>query len=860
MSRHRQRPVRNFRFENLEPRRVMATGITAAINAAGLLTVTGSDGGNDQILFRKTNNTLSIAGVNGAWSAAKVKSISITLNGGNDFVSLDSKASGGNQALGESVRIVSGDGNEQVRLVGNHNVYFSGLGNTLTVLSNGNANQLDGAAINWSNKVTTALKNGVLTVTGTNGDDLLRFLQTKGIISIGGVSGSWSATKVTSIIVNLQDGNDTVSLDSIACGGNQALVKNVTITSGIGNKVIHLAGGHDVIFNGFGHVLQVSTDGTVRLDGNLVQWNPTPPPPPPPAALSATASFQAGSGNVVGSAILADSAILSGGSNESGSITFTLTAPDGSTSTVGTVTVTGAGTYNAPTVLATQVGTYTWHAGYSGDSLNNSAIDNGQNDSLATIKATAVISSTASFGAGSGNVAGSAILTDSATLSGGYNDSGTITFTLTAPDGSTSTVGTVTVTGAGTYNAPTVLATQVGTYTWHISYSGDGLNNSALDNGQNDSLLTIAPLPPVQTWFDTHIQTAAIRTLADADFQDGVLSRTEMIGLFRQVEQAGAITSTEQSDLTAIVTDTSLFGGFDYVQVLSSDIVLGNTANAHYQGAALGNLAVGSSATQLEDLVDKWFFGTDHPVGTDDFGNTYSYRQVSGILFGANGPSYTDVQQGEIGDCYFLASLAELAIQNPSAITSMFIVNGDGTYTVRFYNGSHAQYVTVDQQLPTDPNGTLMFDGLGANAASANNVLWVALAEKAYVEMNECGWIRPSGMGGGQNVYTDISSGDMSWTLGQVTGQATIAYEPTLGSTAFTTLATAFNAGKSICLGSVHQPPDSQVIGNHAYAVLAVDTAAQTVTLFNPWGINYGLLTLAWSDVQANLNYFDQIA
>ena len=204
----------------------------------------------------------------------------------------------------------------------------------------------------------------------------------------------------------------------------------------------------------------------------------------------------------------------------------------------------------------------------------------------------------------------------------------------------------------------------------------------------------------------------------------------------------------EMSDLQAIVNDTALFGGANYVQVLSSDVVLGNTANAHYQGAALGNLAVGSSATQLTDLVDKWFLGTDHPTGTDDFGNTYSYSQVSGVLFGANGPSYTDVRQGEIGDCYFLASLAEIAMQNPTAITSMFIVNGDGTYTVRFFNGSQAQYVTVDQQLPTT-SGTLIFDGLGASAASASNVLWVALAEKAYVEINECGWIRPSSWGGG---------------------------------------------------------------------------------------------------------------
>mgnify|MGYP007071135499 CR=1 FL=1 len=48
--------------------------------------------------------------------------------------------------------------------------------------------------------------------------------------------------------------------------------------------------------------------------------------------------------------------------------------------------------------------------------------------------------------------------------------------------------------------------------------------------------------------------------------------------------------------------------------------------------------------------------------------------------------------------------LAELraALKNPSAITSMFTVNGDGTYTVRFYNGTQTAYVTVDSMLPTD--------------------------------------------------------------------------------------------------------------------------------------------------------------
>src|SRR5262249_9674475 len=112
-------------------------------------------------------------------------------------------------------------------------------------------------------------------------------------------------------------------------------------------------------------------------------------------------------GGVVGTAVLSDSATLSGSNSATGTITFTLTQPDSTTITVGTVSVNGDGTYNAPTILATEVGTYTWHASYSGDSFNNGAIDNGANESVTTVKASPTLVTTASFSAG--NVVGSAI-------------------------------------------------------------------------------------------------------------------------------------------------------------------------------------------------------------------------------------------------------------------------------------------------------------------------------------------------------------------------------------------------------------------------------------------------------------------
>src|SRR5205085_1477031 len=136
-------------------------------------------------------------------------------------------------------------------------------------------------------------------------------------------------------------------------------------------------------------------------------------------------------GGVVGSAVLSDSAVVTGGSNPTGTIVFTLTAPNATTTTVGTVTINGDGTYSAPTVTATQVGTYTWHASYSGDSLNNTAIDQGGSaEQLTTVKACPALTTTASES--NGGAVGSAVLSDSAVVTGGDNPTGTIIFTLTA--------------------------------------------------------------------------------------------------------------------------------------------------------------------------------------------------------------------------------------------------------------------------------------------------------------------------------------------------------------------------------------------------------------------------------------------
>jgi uncharacterized repeat protein (TIGR01451 family) len=184
---------------------------------------------------------------------------------------------------------------------------------------------------------------------------------------------------------------------------------------------------------------------------------------------------------VVGTDTTCDSATLSGSFNGTGTITFTLTAPDNTTSQVGSpVTVSGDASYDSPSCPAlTQVGTYTWHATYSGDDLNNGAVDNGANESVTSIKASPSISTTQAPASGSvGDT-----YKDKATLFGGVSPTGTITFDLFANDscsGEPVHEETVSVDGNGTYETPTgVQLNSANTYYWVASYGGDANNQSA---------------------------------------------------------------------------------------------------------------------------------------------------------------------------------------------------------------------------------------------------------------------------------------------------------------------------------------------------------------------------------------------
>ena len=89
-------------------------------------------------------------------------------------------------------------------------------------------------------------------------------------------------------------------------------------------------------------------------------------------------------------------------------------------------------------------------------------------------------------------------MTDTATLSGGFSPTGTITFTLYAPAACVPVdTEIVTVSGNGTYTTPTgytlpTTGTVTGTYQWVATYSGDA-NNNGVASAKGNEPVVVAP-------------------------------------------------------------------------------------------------------------------------------------------------------------------------------------------------------------------------------------------------------------------------------------------------------------------------------------------------------------------------------
>ena len=252
-----------------------------------------------------------------------------------------------------------------------------------------------------------------------------------------------------------------------------------------------------------------------------------------------------------------------------------------------------------------------------------------------------------------------------------------------------------------------------------------------------------------------------------------------------------------------------------------------------YADDEFGDENDGITRQDIETYVDQAAASPDQT--TDGINNLYqsSESKISGsanTLFpaGVNGISVSNVRQGQIGDCSFLAAVGSLA-NTPAGrqkIQNMITDNGNGTYSVTF-PGRAA--VTVNA--PTQAEMGLYTSG--------QNGLWLPVLEKAFAQVNH----NENGSSN-ENPYQDINGVAMERAVSVLTGHS--ANEDDLVFTSYDTMRSrigdALTNGRLVTASiRANMPLTTPERSNglpmdHAYTVLAYNATTDQITLRNPWG------------------------
>lgn len=235
-----------------------------------------------------------------------------------------------------------------------------------------------------------------------------------------------------------------------------------------------------------------------------------------------------------------------------------------------------------------------------------------------------------------------------------------------------------------------------------------------------------------------------------------------------------------------------------------------------------------------------------------------TYASAAGNLFDGT-PTYVQVDQGEDGDCYFLSTMTSIITKNPEKIVDMFIVNGDGTWTVRYFNSSTPYYVTIDDMLPVDSDGEFIYTNFGELYGNPENVLWPAYAEKAYAQFAEFGLLDTGGPK--TNSYAAINEGYANLAMQNVLGKNVAPLEE-IASSSFKGLRRSFRQHRPVVLTTLEDPVSDHIVSDHVYAMVGYDAATRTFELFNPWGIinnnsdKPGFNSLTFDEIVQNFGYW----
>jgi hypothetical protein len=200
----------------------------------------------------------------------------------------------------------------------------------------------------------------------------------------------------------------------------------------------------------------------------------------------------------------------------------------------------------------------------------------------------------------------------------------------------------------------------------------------------------------------------------------------------------------------------------------------------------------------------------------------------------------SDIYQGQIGDCFLLSSIGEIALTDPSFISSMITQNANGTETVKLYD---LEQISIGRMsfytlAATNETVTNNFPSYSVDNGSTQDVvngvkeIWPQVLEKAFAQL-----------GGGYSSIAD--GGSPVIAMEELTGQAATWYSPAQFGATQAQIVANFNwltSNNDMIVLDTSTSGNStyNLVGDHAYMFdgLVTQGGATYVKALNPWGFD----------------------